>query len=607
MAWTLTGNNSRDSRRRQRPAIEELDVRRLLSTGLGGALSKQAAVRHAEAAQRVRPAAAQVLAQPRAKMNAAVQHLQIVRAAGAEGAPQRLALRKAAAAAEATATPAGGVAAGAATAFDPIIGSAQVRQAYNVDGSGLTVAVIDTGVNYNSASLGGGYGPNARVIAGHDFGDDDDDPIASSSQHGTAVAGLIAGGDADHLGVAPGVDVVALKVTNANNTADTSDIADALQWVVDHHSEYHISVVNISLSNGKNYARNWFAADGGVGQRMTQLVKQLKDLNIPVVAATGNSFTGQQGEGFTAVLDGVISVTASDSSDKLLSNAQRLGTELGGSTATDLAAPGAGIAALIDGSSYSNVEGTSFAAPLVSGSIVLLQSIYKARTGSLPTVAQLQSWLDQGAKTIRDDVTGIDLGRLDVLKSASLIPGGSATPTPAPTPKPTPTPTPTPKPTPIPTPTPTPKPTPTPTPTPKPTPTPTPVPTKPVVVPPAEQVLIPPTPPVDYTPVIPTTPTPAPSTPTPTPTPPAPAPTTPGTGEPPGEESVEPTPTFLEVPVYLNGKAVEQLTPTSVDEAASTTKLAKADVDQLLRAMSRWASSSSGSRSVRAWSVATTR
>lgn len=575
MAWTLTDGDRRDSRRKHRPAIEQLDVRRLLSAGLHPVASQQVAGRRAEVAQRLRSAAEQAAAAPRPIAVGALQNARIARSGIGADLASRPTIRRAARA-EDLAEPAGSIATGTPTAFDPIIGSATTRSTYGVDGSGLTVAVIDTGVNYNSSALGGGYGAGNKVVAGYDFGDGDSDPIANSSQHGTAVAGLIAGDDAGHLGVAPGADIVALKVTNGSNTADTNNIANALQWVVDNHSAYNISVVNISLSNGRNYAKNWFAEDGGVGQRMTELVKKLKDMNIAVVAATGNSFTGNQGEGFTAVLDGVISVTGTDGSDKLLSNAQRLGTAIGGSTATDLAAPASGIGALINGSGYSNVEGTSFAAPLVSGSIVLLQSIYKQRTGSLPSVDQLQAWLKQGAATIHDDVTGIDLGRLDVLKSASLIPGSSAPVTPTPKPPVVVTPPPV---------TPTPKPPVVVTPTPTPVPTPAPpvvvAPPKPVVVtPPAEQVLIPPTTPVDYTPVTPTVPT---------------TPTAPATPEP-----VEPTPTTLDVPVVLNGTAVQELTATAVDKAASTTGLARADVGQLLRAMSKWAG---GSRTVRAWSV----
>lgn len=554
MVWNLTGKNSRDARLKQRPAVEQLDVRRLLSTGLGGALSEQAAVRRAAIAERLKMTASPTPMGPMGghRQNAALRG----------GAFARAAARRAQVA-DATQEPTGGIATGNATAFDPIIGSAQTRSTYGVDGTGLTVAVIDTGVNYNDADLGGGFGSNNKVVAGYDFGDGDSDPIPTNSQHGTAVAGLIAGSDANHLGVAPGADIVALKVTDSTNTANTNNIANALQWVIDHHSQYNISVVNISLSNGANYARNWFAQDGGVGQRMTQLISQLKSLNIPVVAATGNSFNGQQGEGFTAVLDNVISVTATDSSDNLLANAQRLGSALGGSTATNIAAPGSGLQALIDGSNYSTVEGTSFAAPLVSGSIVLLQSIYKSRYGTLPSVDQIKGWLEQGAKSIHDSVTGIDLGRLNVLNSAGMIPGASPS-TPVVTPPPIAPPV--------------------------------------VVTPPAQQVLVPPKTPVDYTPVTsnPTTP-PTNTTPTPPTTTPSNPSTTPPTTTAPPDTQSEPTPTTLTVPVYLNGTAVDA---GSLDKAASTTKLARADVSQLLQAMSKWANSSSGSKSVRAWNAA---
>ena len=59
----------------------------------------------------------------------------------------------------------------------------------------------------------------------------------------------------------------------------------------------------------------------------------------------------------------------------------------------------------------------------------------------------------------------------------------------------------------------------------------------------------------------------------------------------------------LDVPVVINGTAVQELSTSAVDQAASTTRLAKAEAGQLLRAMSRWAS---GSKMVRAWNATTT-
>jgi subtilisin family serine protease len=333
--------------------------------------------------------------------------------------------------------PAGTLISGAATAYDPIINAAQVRSTYNVDGAGMTVAVIDTGVDYNNSALGGSFGPGSKVIAGYDFADNSSNPMATSSQHGTAVAGLIGSSDPSDLGVAPGVDIVALRVTDSSNTASLTSIANALQWVINNHAAYNITAVNMSLSDGNNYAQNWFAEGGGTAEQVTNLIGQLTAMNIPVVAATGNSFNGQQGEGFPAIVANTISVTATDLSGNLLANAQRLGSSIGGASATTIAAPGEGLTAPSGDSGTSSVEGTSFAAPLVTGSVVLLQQIYESRFGTLPSVNQLKSWLQQGSDPINDPATGMTIGELDLPKAAALIP--QATPTPAPTPaKPTP-------------------------------------------------------------------------------------------------------------------------------------------------------------------------
>ena len=66
------------------------------------------------------------------------------------------------------------------------------------------MAVIDTGVNYDNTALGGGEGPGFKVVAGYDFTNNSADPMATDSQHGTAVAGLIASSDPSDPGVAPG-------------------------------------------------------------------------------------------------------------------------------------------------------------------------------------------------------------------------------------------------------------------------------------------------------------------------------------------------------------------------------------------------------------------
>ena len=247
--------------------------------------------------------------------------------------------------------------------------------------------------------------------------------MATDSQHGTAVAGLIASSDPSHPGVAPGADIAALKVFGNAGQGNFDYVAQALQWVIDNHAQYNITAVNLSMSDGNNYAQNWFAQDGGVGQQITGLIGQLDALNIPVIAATGNSFTGQQGVGFPAIVPDTISVTSTNAAGtELSSDAQRLGAAIGGSSATDIAAPGEGLIAPVQGNQFAAVTGTSFAAAEVTGAVVLLQQIYESRFGQLPTVDQLDSWLQEGSDPVSDPVTDLAIGRLDIPKAASFIP-----------------------------------------------------------------------------------------------------------------------------------------------------------------------------------------
>src|SRR5262249_27218245 len=201
---------------------------------------------------------------------------------------------------------------------------------------------------------GGSFGPQSKVVAGYDFAQNDGDPNATW-QHGTAVAGVLASQDPAHPGIAPGADIAAPRVFGNDNKGSYARIADALQWVVDNHDRYNISVVNLSLSDGGNYSTDFFSNDGGIGQRIAGLVEQLEGLDIPVVTAAGNSFDPKQpdqGMGFIAILADTISVTAIDGADHLASDAQRLGASQGGASATDIAAPGVGLTAPVQGNAF---------------------------------------------------------------------------------------------------------------------------------------------------------------------------------------------------------------------------------------------------------------
>ncbi|MBC8417309.1 MAG: S8 family serine peptidase, partial [Desulfobacterales bacterium] len=88
------------------------------------------------------------------------------------------------------------------------------RSTYN--GSGLAIAICDTGIDYTHSKLGNGGFPNSKVIGGYDFGDNDSNPMDLEG-HGTACAGIAAGDlgtVGDYIGgVAYGAKLYALKIS----------------------------------------------------------------------------------------------------------------------------------------------------------------------------------------------------------------------------------------------------------------------------------------------------------------------------------------------------------------------------------------------------------
>src|SRR3712207_522669 len=61
-----------------------------------------------------------------------------------------------------------------------------------ITGAGQTIAIIDSGVDYNHPSLGGGLGSSYKVVGGYDFVSNDADPMSDTNAHGTGAAGIAA-------------------------------------------------------------------------------------------------------------------------------------------------------------------------------------------------------------------------------------------------------------------------------------------------------------------------------------------------------------------------------------------------------------------------------
>ncbi|MCX6084391.1 MAG: S8 family serine peptidase, partial [Caldiserica bacterium] len=123
------------------------------------------------------------------------------------------------------------------------------------DGTGMTVGVVDTGVDYNHPDLGGPGFPNSKVVAGYDFGDNDALPMDMNG-HGTHVSGTIVA-DGVVKGVAKGAHLVIAKiVSGGEGSAYSDDIIAAFNYMADPNNldggpeGTHPSVTAVNMSFG---------------------------------------------------------------------------------------------------------------------------------------------------------------------------------------------------------------------------------------------------------------------------------------------------------------------------------------------------------------------
>jgi len=179
------------------------------------------------------------------------------------------------------------------------------------NGPAIHVAIIDTGIDYNNPELSGVF------KGGFNFVNRTGDPLDDAG-HGTHVAGIIAAANdgAGVVGVASDVDVYSLKVLDTCGSGRTSDIIQAVQWVVDKKKEIGGNwIINLSLGSDtasvSEQAEFQTAADAGV----------------LVFAASGNGYPDSEGLAYPGGYPTVVSVGAVDSTNTVTTFSQR-GTDL---------------------------------------------------------------------------------------------------------------------------------------------------------------------------------------------------------------------------------------------------------------------------------------
>ncbi|MER7418051.1 type VII secretion-associated serine protease mycosin [Micromonospora peucetia] len=249
-------------------------------------------------------------------------------------------------------------------------------------GQGVTVAVIDSGVDAAHPDLAGQVLPGLDLVAPQGSAGDPD-PVG----HGTTVAGLIAGRNDDKrgaVGLAPDARILPVRVLDAENRYDDALIvAKGVRWAVDNGAR----VINLSLGGS------------GDSPALAAALDYAFVRDVVVVACTGNLGASSDSKvWYPAREPGVIAVAGSErDSDNLWS-----GSITG--RATVLTAPATGLVGARPGG-YWRVQGTSFAAPLVAATAALVRARYPEMSAG-DVVNRLLSTARDIGPTGRDDRFG---------------------------------------------------------------------------------------------------------------------------------------------------------------------------------------------------------
>jgi len=244
------------------------------------------------------------------------------------------------------------------TTYDQTLGVLPLWK-FGVTGTGIGVAVVDTGVDGALPDFASEDHSSSRVVASA-VANTDATTATDSYGHGTDVAGIIAGngdnrslGDPLHgqyVGVAPNANLVSIKVSDETGQASVLDVIYGLQFAVEHQSQFNIRVINLSLDSTTPQSYKTDPLDAAVETAWMH--------GIVVVAAAGNRGTQSDAVQYSPANDPyVITVggvdengTANLSDDTIVSWSSQ-GTTQDGLQKLDVYAPGFHIVSVLAPSS----------------------------------------------------------------------------------------------------------------------------------------------------------------------------------------------------------------------------------------------------------------
>ena len=305
-------------------------------------------------------------------------------------------------------------------------------QAMGITGAGVTVAVLDTGIDSDHPDLQDDivaqqcFCTNADGVTGCCPGGKTESSGPGGAEdeqgHGTHVAGIItSGGRMAPRGMAPDADIVAIRVLDKTGVAaSATQLMKAFDWIIS--TQPAVKVVNASLTFG-SFPGQCDSASAFTSV-LAQAVNTLRARGTLTVASAGNAANKQEigapacvsgAIGVGAVYDanvGTISFGCTDGS----TSADKIACFSNSSSAVDLLAPGAAITSSGLGGGVAGFAGTSQASPHVAGAIALL---LQAKPGA--TADQLEAALKASGRPITDPGNGLAIPRIDVRAAVDAI------------------------------------------------------------------------------------------------------------------------------------------------------------------------------------------
>lgn len=281
----------------------------------------------------------------------------------------------------------------------PLVGAPEAWAA-GYDGTGVTVAVLDSGIDVNHPDLAGQIDATASFVPGEE--------ITDTNGHGTHVASTIVGTGAasggQYRGVAPGADLIVGKVLGADGFGQNSWTIAGMQWA----AESGADVVNMSLGDP--------VPSDGTDPMSLALDALSEQYGTLFVVAAGND--GPETISTPAVAASALTVAATDQQDNLAWFSSTGPVPFSGALKPDISGPGVDITAarsqeMTDGGDglYQTISGTSMATPHVAGAAAILAQQHSDWTG-----AQLKEQLMSSATALAEWYSPYEVGtgRLDV-------------------------------------------------------------------------------------------------------------------------------------------------------------------------------------------------